>query len=84
MLPIFDLITMKLTLSETLGFNNLAGDNDFIILLGILLILFLSIYSLISAKKDGAKRIQKYLMVAIIPLLTVFFIIVLFKILYLF
>jgi hypothetical protein len=82
MLPLFELEKVNLAVENNLEVNKLLGNNDVAFLIGILLIIFLSLYTLMLAKKGKWVRIRNLLLVPIIPLIIIFFTIVAFKMLF--
>jgi phosphoglycerol transferase MdoB-like AlkP superfamily enzyme len=55
--------------------------SDLILFIGLLLTLFLSVYSMLVVRKEGPERVRKALIYVIVPLLAIFLVVVMLKML---
>ncbi|NLT37136.1 MAG: hypothetical protein GXX95_03130 [Methanomassiliicoccus sp.] len=55
--------------------------SDLILFIGLLLAIFLSIYSMLVVNKEGPEKLRKALLYAIVPLLAIFLAVVMLKVL---
>lgn len=78
--PLFKLIAVDFAASDIP--YKLAWSNELLSALGIILIVLLSINALALVKGQGWERMRKLLLVAVIPPLAIFFLIVVLRILY--